>query len=336
MKQYLLPENGRLYKVNFHCHTNISDGKMTPEEIKTRYKALGYSAVCYTDHEVLIGHKELCDEEFVALHGYEVAIKQNLSKPTAFFMPVYHLNLIAKDQNNLTMPRYFASNPSMPGDARRWVEEKGQYDPSDIIEATKYDKEWLNDYMDALNRGGFLVTYNHPQWSLQTAADYLGLKGLHAIEVINGGCRYLNDNTSLHFEQMLRAGMNVIPSGGDDNHRDWDIGHAWTMVKAPALTYDALISAYESGDCYASDGPDFSELYIENGEIVIKASPVDAICLLSEGRGCHVKASEQGDVTEARFPYNPERFGSFFRIELRDHRGRRAFSRAYRPSELKF
>ena len=50
----LLPESGRFYKVNPHCHTNISDGQNTPEEVKKVYKALGYSAVCFMDHEVLI------------------------------------------------------------------------------------------------------------------------------------------------------------------------------------------------------------------------------------------------------------------------------------------
>ena len=212
MKYELIPERGRFYKVNLHCHTTISDGKMSPEEIKEWYKSHGYSAVCYTDHEVLIGHKELCDDEFIALHGYEVAIKQDITKSTAFFMPVYHLNLIAEKQDTLQMPRYYANNPSMPGDARRWAKEQGVYDPNDTIDATHYDKEWISDYLEAVSKAGFLVTYNHPQWSLQTAADYLGLRGLHAIEAINGGCFVLNDNTSLHFEQMLRAGTNVWSS----------------------------------------------------------------------------------------------------------------------------
>ena len=34
MKQYLLPPTGTFYKVNMHCHTTISDGSFTPEEIK--------------------------------------------------------------------------------------------------------------------------------------------------------------------------------------------------------------------------------------------------------------------------------------------------------------
>ena len=40
MKKYLLPEGGKFYKANLHCHTTVSDGKMTPEEIKKYYKIL--------------------------------------------------------------------------------------------------------------------------------------------------------------------------------------------------------------------------------------------------------------------------------------------------------
>lgn len=330
----LLPTSGNLYKTNLHCHTNISDGSMTPEEVKEKYKALGYHAVCYTDHEVLIGHKDLCDEDFVALHGYEVAIKRDLDKHTALFMPVYHLNLIATDQDNLTMPRFFKNNPSMPGNAREWAERHGVYDENDTVDTVKYDTEWLNDYIDAVTEAGFLVTYNHPQWSLQGPKDYLELHGLHAVEVINGGCRFLNDNTSLHFEQMLRAGANVIPNGGDDNHNPWDIGHAVTMIKAEELSYKALIEAYRRGDCYATEGPEFHDLYIENGEIVIRTSPVESVVLLSEGRGCSIKTSASADLTEVRFPYQPARYGRYFRFELKDGRGRHAYSRAYLTEKI--
>ena len=113
MRTELLSQNKNQYKTNLHCHSTVSDGEQSPEEIKEYYKSLGYSAVCYTDHEVLIGHKELCDEDFIALHGYEVAIKKDWSEHTGDFMPVYHLNLIAESQDNLTMPQFFLSIPSI-------------------------------------------------------------------------------------------------------------------------------------------------------------------------------------------------------------------------------
>lgn len=334
MKIELLPAQGQWYKVNLHCHTDLSDGKMTPEQIKAHYMSLGYSAVCYTDHEVLLDHRALCDEHFVALHGYEVAVKQDLSAHTAYFQPVYHFNMIAESQDNLHMPRFFKNNPSWPGASHEWAQRCGVYDENDTIETTVYDKEWISDYLCAVRDGGFLITYNHPQWSLQGPADYLGLRGLHAIEVINGGCWVLNDNTSLHYEQMLRAGMDVMPVGGDDNHSIGTCGLGWTMLKAPALTYDALIAAYRRGDMYASDGPALYELYIEDDEVVLTCSPAAAVVLLSEGRACAVKSSPAGDVTEARFPYRPAQYGRYLRVEVRDASGKKAISRAYPVADI--
>ena len=37
MKKYLLPKSGNFYKANMHCHTTLSDGKKTPEEVKALY-----------------------------------------------------------------------------------------------------------------------------------------------------------------------------------------------------------------------------------------------------------------------------------------------------------
>ena len=38
MKKYLIKEEGNFYKANLHMHTTVSDGKMTPLEVKEKYK----------------------------------------------------------------------------------------------------------------------------------------------------------------------------------------------------------------------------------------------------------------------------------------------------------
>ena len=70
MKKYLLPESGRFYKANLHCHSTVSDGKFTPEEMKEMYQSAGYSIVAYTDHDVFLTHNHLTDENFLALNGF--------------------------------------------------------------------------------------------------------------------------------------------------------------------------------------------------------------------------------------------------------------------------
>ena len=332
----LIPEAGKFYKTNLHCHTTISDGKQTPEQVKEFYKSRGYSAVCYTDHEVLVGHEDLCDEDFIALHGYEVAIKKDESGHTGLFMPVYHFNIIAKTQSQRYMPCFYRDNPSCAGDSRRWIHEVGVYDKEgdDYIDHTEYNVEWINEYLAGVKAGGYLITYNHPMWSMQSALDYAGLKNIHAIEAINGGCIVLNDNTSLHYETLLRQGLRIVPVGGDDNHAESSCGLGWTMIKAPELTYEALTEAYEKGYCYASEGPEIHSLIIEDGKIKVKTSEAAAITLFADSRYVRTKRSRTETYTEAEFEYVPEKFGKFFRIEVRDAAGYKAFSNAYYPDEI--
>ena len=64
------------YKANLHAHTTYSDGNFTPLQVKEHYKANGYSAVAFTDHDIFVFHDELKDEGFIPLHGYEMEITE--------------------------------------------------------------------------------------------------------------------------------------------------------------------------------------------------------------------------------------------------------------------
>ena len=77
MKQYLLPQNGNFYKANLHCHTTVSTGKLTPEEVKDIYKSKDYAIVAYTDHDIMIDQSHLADESFLPLLGYEIEITED-------------------------------------------------------------------------------------------------------------------------------------------------------------------------------------------------------------------------------------------------------------------
>lgn len=75
MRKYIFPEHAKFYKANLHAHTTLSDGCLSPEEVKEAYRAKGYSVLAFTDHEALIDHADLCDDTFIALNGYETAVK---------------------------------------------------------------------------------------------------------------------------------------------------------------------------------------------------------------------------------------------------------------------
>ncbi len=326
MKINLIPEEGKFYKANMHCHTTVSDGKQTPEEIKELFKSLGYSAVAYTDHCVMVPHEDLCDDEFIALHGYEFDVTQMREDRNFSLSKVYHINLIAKNQSERKMP-YVKESKSNPG--KPTAHFGVEVECHEMFAEAKYDLEWINAYLEKVTSRGFLANYNHPQWSLQNATDYLGIKNVHSVELINGGCLGQNDNTAIHYETFLRDGLRVVPTAGDDNHHAIGCGRCWTMIKAKELTYDALIEAYEKGYCYASDGPEIHSIDIEDGKINIKCSEASEISLHAEGRYVDYCRSKTETFTEAHFNFNFEKMGSFFRIEVRDKAGFKAFSNAY-------
>ena len=107
MKKYLLPQSGNFYKANLHCHTTVSDGALTPEEVKKVYQEKGYSIVAYTDHDVLISHSVLNDEDFLALNGFEAEITEPCHDFT--FAKTCHICFIALDPDNLVQPCWHRS-----------------------------------------------------------------------------------------------------------------------------------------------------------------------------------------------------------------------------------
>ena len=107
MKKYLLPQSGSFYKANLHCHSVFSDGKWTPEQIKENYKERGYSIIAFTDHNLLLSHQELSDEDFLALNGVEININdENYPDKHA---KTCHLCMIALDPDNLIQPCWHRS-----------------------------------------------------------------------------------------------------------------------------------------------------------------------------------------------------------------------------------
>ena len=208
MKKYLLPEGGRFYKANLHLHTTVSDGRLTPEEIKKEYMERGYSILAYSDHEVIVPHNDLSDERFLALTGYEISIFESL--PGKCDIRVYHLNLLSKDPENDISPVF----PLVDIDQNRALatKEMMQYNYP-----RKYSQECVNDIIENAHREGFLVSLNHTVWSTQNYADYAELKGLWGAEVYKsasniGGAReselYLEDGV-LQVETSEVSGIYV-------------------------------------------------------------------------------------------------------------------------------
>ena len=146
MKRFLLPESGTFYKANLHCHTNLSDGHLTPEEVKRIYKEQGYSIVAYTDHDLFIPHPELADPDFLPLHAMEMEI--NEETPLGWdHARSCHLCFIALKEDTVLQPCWHRSKyrfGNAPGNAHlaRFDESLPDYERA-------YTPERINDMIRA-------------------------------------------------------------------------------------------------------------------------------------------------------------------------------------------
>ena len=340
MKQYLLPENGRFYKANMHSHTNISDGKFSPEEIKQLYKERGYSIVAYTDHEVFVPQNALCDDEFLAINAVEMAKNDGWHGGFAYNKS-FHINFYAKDQSATHCP---ILNPKS-----LWLEHSKAYITKEMEEKpykSHFSTAGFNHMIKTASDAGFLVCLNHPSWSILEPEDYLDLKGLWGIEVYNTGCfKGGLPDTEQPMVDLLRRNERVCPVAADDNHDTWSQFGGWLMVKADKLEYATVMNALERGEFYASSGPEIKELWLEDKQLHIVTSDVASIQVMGNYRFSRTKnGNRDNPVTEAVFnianffddnnAHLYPRSAPWFRVQIRDLDGNKAWSRAYFLDEL--
>ena len=322
MKKYLLPQTGNFYKANLHSHSTFSDGEQTPLEMKETYMKMGYSVIAYTDHETLVDHSYLCDENFLALKGVEVGVFQ--SRDTVPYAKHCHIGFIA-------------TNPDI--NTEFWcdegVEEEGKI-------RRIYNAETVNALIKRGKELGFFVTYNHPGWSMETYNEYMNYHGMHAMEIINwtGARRGHADHSPHVYDDMLRGGKRLFCIAADDNHHlptnDFNngCGGAFTVIKAERLEYNAITDALLAGNFYASQAPEIYDLWYEDGRVHVRTSPAYRI-FFSTGRRSRKSFGGSTDeelVTETSFEVVPEDI--YFRITVRDERGRYAHTNAYFCDEL--
>ena len=269
MKKYLISKEGKFYKANLHCHTTISDGKMTPEEVKEYYMAHGYSVVAYTDHCIMIPHHDLDDEEFIALSGYENEQLINQKEPPR--RKDCHVCYISLKKDNDTMPYYLPR--SIWGNGKIFKDQvKFNFDHT--LETWGYGAEYTNRNIALAREQGFFVTYNHPQWSAEHYTDYTQYTGMNAMEIFNYGCWVggYDDYNPHVYDEFLRKGERIYVIATDDNHSVADSCGGWTMIKAPKFEYEAITDALVKGNFYASYGPEIHSLWMEGNEVHVTCS----------------------------------------------------------------
>ena len=340
MRRDLLPQGVQWFRANMHSHSTLSDGYWPIERIRTEYKARGYSIVAFSDHNVLADHSYLTEEDFLPLTSVECDLTDwDRSRPIPAternpwnyrYRETVHLNLFARDPHCTVIP----------GKDTIWGFQHNCFSgtPEDAEREKHWTIERVNDFIRKANDAGFLVQYNHPNWSLNTAETWRALEGLWALEILNWAtevetgaeyCPYVYDD-------MLRfRGPSLFCTMGDDNHNHGgDLYGAFggsTFIGAKELTHEAVFAALERGDFFCASGrddpPRFLGLWVEDGVVQVDCTPAENVVLLANDRRYQHFNHGGAPVTHAEFPLNAA--DQYFRIQLLDARGNHANSHAY-------
>ena len=334
MKKFLIPENGNFYKTNLHTHTTVSDGSLSPEEIKKEYMKKGYSVIAFTAHDVFIPHNDLTDENFLALNGYEMELLQPFkSGSPQQTSKTCHMCFVALDKNT-TRQACWHREKYLFANAVNY-RDKVDFDKSLPDYEREYSGKCISDMMRLGRENGFFVTYNHPTWSGETYEDYMNYDNMHAMEIYNYECFLVGaeDYNARVYDDMLRGGKKIFCVATDDTHSPISVGGGYIMIKADKLEYNTIASALLNGNFYSSTGPEIKELYIEDGVLHVKTSPAKIIALSTEHRRFDsVRGDNCETVSEGAFKVFD--YDGYVRITVIDEYGNHANTNAYFVEDL--
>lgn len=272
MKKSYFPETGVWLKGNLHSHTTVSDGAIAPGELAELYHQHGYDFLSMTDHNTLVPHSELPEEQLLLLTGVEHDIEYSPDKCTH----VVGISPAGKTSTDYPCKRYSA------------------------LELT--DQKLIQ----MMCEDGQFVMLAHPVWSRMEPKEVLALEDFHAIEVYNNGTEHLchGGNAETYWDLLLHHGRHVFATASDDVHVFDDLFGGWICVKAAQRSQKAILEALFNGWFYASGGPEIHDFGVEDGRVYISCSQCREIHFISyPPRGKSLFAENGSLLTEASFAY---------------------------------
>ncbi len=317
INQIIFTTKKKVYKGNMHMHSTNSDGYYSPEDAVALYKNNNYDFVALSDHRRYIKTEEFNTENFIVLNAFEMTSECKVTGK------LYHIHGIV-DESKLVTNKSFKHLQRMP---------EPKYDSLATTQTI------MNDMMD----GGMITVLNHPAWSHNSFEEALSLQNYFAIEIYNHKAEVRNGNGSsvAHWDYLLNKGRRVLGLATDDSHnksQDHVNGQyfgGWIMVNAEELQVQSIVDHIKKGDFYSSTGPEFTDIYIENDQLIVKSSKVKKIKFLT-GRlrkdKCVLDMDNQ-DITQGHYKISGNEV--YIRIELVDGKGKRAWSNPIYIEDIK-
>ena len=331
----LIKKDAPQYKANLHCHSFLSDGKLSPKELKDAYKAHGYSVLCITDHERPTDHTDLSDDDFLMLTGYEAYIRP---KDYNYLGREIHMNLFARDPHNVKYINFedkFCKYIKDPAE-RAAIQKVG----SD--KTREYTVEYINEFVKTAKEHGYICSHNHATWSMEHEEMVAAYRGFFTMEMYNYSSDLINRmeyNAGL-YDRLLLDGLRIACHAADDNHNKapfdspaCDSFGGFTMIMADELTYDSVFGALETQNFYSSSGPEIFELTVDGNKVHIETSPARQITMLSGAKITkRAYGTPDAPVTSADFEIGE--LCPYVRFDVYDFEGNHANTRGYFRDEL--
>lgn len=304
------------YKGNLHTHTLWSDGDDYPEMVISWYKGRGYNFLALSDHNVLAEGDRWVPVEHTrggrpAFELYQqvmqdqVASKmendtlwarlQNFDESAEMFNEAGSFLMIRSEE----ITDGFEGKPVHVNatNIQEYIPPQGGASVRDVmqqnVDAVLAQRSSIGTPM--------FPHINHPNfgWAI-TAEDLIALEGEQFFEVYNGHpmVRNLGEGQRPGMESMwdivlTRRLLNQQPImygiAVDDSHNYHDVGlthsnpgRAWVMVRASALTADALIAAMEAGDFYGSTGVVIDDVQVGSGSMGLMIAAEEGVTYRTE------------------------------------------------------
>ncbi|MFI5393536.1 MAG: hypothetical protein ACHQY1_07360, partial [Myxococcota bacterium] len=182
----------------------------------------------------------------------------------------------------------------------------------------------------------------HPYWSGMPLDTLMAVEGAHGIELFNSSAQRENarGDSSYVWDLCLDRGKRFWAFGTDDCHYPgFDIGDAWTMVRAAERSEAAVLEALRQGHTYASAGPQIRDISVDGTELEVRCSPAQAVVMASRYEtGWSVMAGSRNRMEEARVlerddrglivraRFSPSIELPHRRVVIEDEAGRKAWS----------
>lgn len=286
-------KEGKWYKGNLHCHSTVSDGRLSPEEVVSIYKEKGWNFLAFTEHEVLTSYNKLSNDNFLVIPGIEMSGMRRFSHKW------YHIVGIVNEHSE-----------DIKKISSIWR----------FINSILRKFNGVQAFVNAWTKEDNLAIIAHPHWSRLRYNDVEIIKNNFAIEIFNYGCELESKKgiATDYWDKLLKHGRKVWGVAVDDaHHKVNDRCGGWIMVKASKLSVKEIAASLREGCFYSSNGPEIYEYYIEYGKISIKCSPVKEIRFITD-KGIEGDFQIDGNDSTCSASYRVRGNEKYIRIECID------------------